>query len=305
MLTQKNFAPNMLVVALSMAVPMLVQAEPVSVYGKINLTAQQADEGQGSFSELKSNASRFGVKGDYALDGGLTLIYQLEWEVDPSDDAEKNIKSRDQFLGLAGAFGTLKVGRNDSALKLSQGKTDLFNDYEADLKALWKGENRLNNSVVYQTPQFQGFSVLVSHVMEETPDGVDGQSVALLYGDESLKTSAWFASLAMDNDINGYDNRRATAQTKVLAAKVALGVQQQEDIKTAKKADGWYSSLAYPLGKYELKAQFQTLEDDQGLSLGADYKLGDNTKVFAWYSSFDFETKVDSDYVAIGVEHRF
>jgi predicted porin len=305
MLTQKNFAPKMLVVALSLAVPTLVQAEAVSVYGKINLTAQQADEGKGSFSELKSNASRFGVKGDYALDGGLSLIYQLEWEVDPSDDADKNIKSRDQFLGLAGAFGTLKVGRNDSAMKLSQGKTDLFNDYEADIKALWKGENRLNNSVVYQTPQYQGFSVLVSHVMEESPDGVDGQSVALLYGDESLKKSAWFASLAMDNDINGYDNRRATAQTKVAGAKVALGIQQQEEIKTAQKADGWYSSLAYPLGSYELKAQFQTLEDDQGLSLGADYKLGDNTKVFAWYSSFDFETKVDSDYLAIGVEHRF
>ncbi len=305
MLTQKTFAPNMLVVALSLAVPMLAQAEPVSVYGKINLTAQQSDEGKGNFSELKSNASRFGVKGDYALEGGLSLIYQLEWEVDPSDDADKNIKSRDQFLGLAGAFGTLKVGRNDSALKLSQGKTDLFNDYEADLKVLWKGENRLNNSVVYQTPQFQGFSLLINHVMEETPDGVDGQSVALLYGDENLKKSAWFASLAMDNDINGFDNRRATVQTKVAGTKVAFGIQQQEDIKTAIKADGWYSSLAYPVGSYELKAQFQTLEDDQGVSVGADYKLGDNTKVFAWYSSFDFDAKVDSNYVAIGLEHRF
>lgn len=305
MVIRHTFAPKTLAVALVITLPALVQAEPITLYGKVNLTAQQVDEGEGSFSELKSNASRFGVKGDYALDGGLSLIYQLEWEVDPADDAEKNLKSRDQYIGLTGRFGTIKAGRNDSALKLSQGKTDLFNDYEADLKVLWKGENRLNNSVVYQTPQFQGFSLLINHVMAEAADGVDGQSVALLYGDENLKTSTWFASLALDNDINGYDNRRATVQTKVAGAKVAVGLQQQEVVLSGKQADGWYSSLAYPLGKYELKTQFQTLEDDQGLSFGVDYKLGDQTKVFAWYSSFDFDVKVDSDYLAIGVEHRF
>lgn len=305
MVIRHTFAVKTLVVAFVATFPALVQAEPITLYGKVNLTAQSVDEGEGSFSELKSNASRFGVKGDYALDGGLTLIYQLEWEVDPADDAEKNLKSRDQYLGLTGSFGTLKVGRNDSALKLSQGKTDLFNDYEADLKVLWKGENRLNNSVVYQTPQFQGFSLLINHVMAEAADGVDGQSVALLYGDENLKTSSWFASLALDNDINGYDNRRATVQTKLFGAKVAVGWQQQEVVLSGKQVDGWYSSLAYPLGKYELKTQFQTLEDDQGLSLGVDYKLAENTKVFAWYSSFDFDAKVDSDYLAIGIEHRF
>jgi predicted porin len=229
----------------------------------------------------------------------------LEWEVDPADDAEKNLKSRDQYIGLTGRFGTLKAGRNDSALKLAQGKTDLFNDYEADLKVLWKGENRLNNAVVYQTPQFQGLSLLINHVMAESADGVDGQSVALLYGDENLKTSTWFASLALDSDINGYDNRRATVQTKLAGAKVAVGLQQQEVVLSGKQADGWYSSLAYPLGKYELKTQFQTLDDEQGLSFGLDYKLGEQTKVFAWYSSFDFDSKVDSDYLAIGVEHRF
>lgn len=305
MLIRHPFAPKTLAAVLLVTFPSLLQAEPVTLYGKINLTAQQADEGEGSFSELKSNASRFGVKGNYRLEGDISLIYQLEWEVDLADDAEKNLKSRDQFIGLTGRFGTLKAGRNDSALKLSQGKTDLFNDYEADLKALWKGENRLNNSVVYQTPQFQGFSLLLNHVMPEAADGVDGQSVALLYGDENLKSAAWFASLALDNDINGYDNRRATVQTKLATAKVAVGLQQQETVLSGKKADGWYSSLAYTLGNYELKTQFQTLEDDQGLSVGLDYKLGDNSKVVAWYSNFDFDVKVDSDFLAIGFEHRF
>lgn len=303
---KNTFVKNTLLLALLSGLSLPLQADPLTVYGKINVTAQNSDEGEGSFSELKSNASRFGLKGDYALDGELTLVYQLEWEVDPSDEAnEKNIKARDQFIGIKGSFGTIKAGRNDTALKLSQGKLDLFNDYEADIKTLWRGENRMSNSLAYVSPSFNGFSVQVSHVMEDSAKGQDGQSVALMYGDDGLKDSAIFASIAMDNDISGYDTSRAFVQTKLAGFKLGAGVQQQEPMAGGAKDDGWLANVAYPIEKYELKAQFQTLEEHEGYSLGADYKLGKDTKLFAWYSSFDFDNKADSDYLAIGLEHKF
>jgi predicted porin len=303
---KNTFAKKTLLLAMSLGLSLPLQADPLTVYGKINVTAQQSDEGEGSFSELKSNASRFGLKGDYALDGELTLVYQLEWEVDPSDEAnEKNIKARDQFIGIKGSFGTIKAGRNDTALKLSQGKMDLFNDYEADIKTLWRGENRMSNSLAYISPSFSGFSVLVSHVMEDSAKGLDGQSFALMYGDEGLKESSIYASIAMDNDISGYDTSRAFVQTKLTGFKLGAGVQQQEIIAGGKKEDGWLANVAYPRDKYEFKVQYQTLEEHDGYSLGADYKLGKDTKLFAWYSSFDFDNKVDSDYLAIGLEHKF
>jgi len=300
------FAKKTLLLAMLTTAALPLQADPLTVYGKINVSAQSSDEGAGSFSELKSNASRFGIKGDYALDGELTLVYQLEWEVDLTDEPnEKNIKGRDQFIGLKGSFGTLKAGRNDTALKLSQGKIDLFGDYEADIKTLWKGENRMNNSLAYVSPSFQGFSVLFSHIMEDSPQGKDGQSVALLYGDESLKESQVFASVALDNKVNGYDAVRFTGQVKVAGFKLGAGLQQQEAVSNGKKEDGWLANVAYPIDKYELKAQYQTLEEHHGFSLGADYKLGKDTKLFAWYTSFDFDEKVDADYLAIGIEHKF
>ena len=51
--------------------------ETVNLYGKLNLSIQATEEGDASFSELKSNASRLGVKGKYKLDTdyGLEAIY--------------------------------------------------------------------------------------------------------------------------------------------------------------------------------------------------------------------------------------
>lgn len=300
------FAKKAVVVAMLLGLVGVAQADPLTVYGKINVSAQSSDDGAGRFSELKSNASRFGVKGDYQLEDDLTLIYQLEWEVDLTDEAnEKNIKGRDQFIGLTGSFGTIKAGRNDTALKLSQGKMDLFNDYEADIKTLWKGENRMNNSLVYITPKFAGFSLLVTHIMEDSEKGQDGQSVALMYGDDSLKDSPIFASVSMDNDVNGYDSSRLFVQGKVASIKLGAGLQQQEVMTGGTKEDGYLLNAAYPLKKFELKAQYQTLEDHDGYSLGADYKIGKETKLFAWYSSFDFFNKADTDYLAVGIEHKF
>lgn len=300
------FAKTFLSIALALSCVATAQAKDWEIYGKINVSAQQSDEGEGSFGELKSNASRLGIQGDYALEDGLNLIYQLEWEVDPSDEAnEKNIKSRNQFIGLQGVFGTVTAGRHDTALKMSQGKVDLFSDYEADIKTLWKGENRMSDSIAYSSPSFAGFKFMLSHVMEDEADAKSAQSYAVIYGDESLKESNWYASVALDSEMNGYDATRATVQVKVAAFKLGAMLQQQEDVISGKKSDGYLANIAYPLDQWELKTQFQTLEDDQGISAGADYKLGKNTKLFGWYSSFDFNTKVDSDYVAVGIEHKF
>ncbi|MFT4995406.1 MAG: putative porin, partial [Paraglaciecola sp.] len=100
-------------------------ADPVTLYGKANVSAQAADEGQGDFTELKSNASRVGVKGEVKLDNNIEVLYLLEWQVDLADNSgSDNIKSRNQYVGLKGNFGTVLVGRNDTVLKKSQGKID-------------------------------------------------------------------------------------------------------------------------------------------------------------------------------------
>jgi len=88
--------------------------------------------------------------------------------------------------------------------------------------------------------------------------------------------------------------------------KLGAMLHRQEDIVSGLEQDGWLASAAYPIGKTELKAQYQTLEDDDALSLGIDYKAGKNTTLFAWYSSFNLDTpEPDRDYLAVGIKHKF
>ena len=90
------------------------------VYGKINIAA---DDGNGT-DDYVNNASRLGVKGFLDLKNGLTGIYQVEYEIDPTDGKAQDeetvtlatgetvvtksamvAKQRNSFVGLKGNWG--------------------------------------------------------------------------------------------------------------------------------------------------------------------------------------------------------
>ena len=54
--------------------------------------------------------------------------------------------------GIKGSFGTVWAGKHDTPTKLAQGKIDLFNDLEGDIKNTFEGENRVSNIVAYSSP---------------------------------------------------------------------------------------------------------------------------------------------------------
>ena len=277
----------------------------VTVYGKVNVSVQSSDDGEESITELKSNASRFGFKGAEKLDGGLTLVYKYEMQVDVTDESgEKNIKSRNQYVGLKGNFGEVLLGRNDTVFKQSQGKFDLFSDYEADIKNLWKGENRMSDSITYKTPKFNGVQFGISYILDEENDDA-ATSFSAVYGDKELKKGKYYAAIAVDSEVKGYDATRVTFGTKVSGVKLGAMYQTQESVEDGTEKTGFLVNAQYKLGKNNLKAQYQTLEDDSGLTLGVDHKLGKSTKAFAFYSSFNFDAAEDESYLGLGLEHKF
>ncbi|MFT5757547.1 MAG: putative porin [Alteromonadaceae bacterium] len=287
-------------------------AANVDIYGKANVSVQSSDDGKGSYSEIKSNASRIGFKGNYALDNDLEVIFKAEFQVDIDGDSEKgkSITDRNQYLGLRGNFGEVLIGINDTVLKQSQGKVDLFNDLNADIKNLWKGENRLSDNITYKTPTMSGFQLGVTYIAEDSIDGEDAFSVAATFGDAKLKKSKIFASIAMDSEVAGYDVKRGTVQGKVAGFTLGLIVQTQEKIDGSAEMDGYMASIKYVMNKITLKGQYQMADfkdsaDKSGVSIGADYKLGETTKLYSFYTNFDIKDSPDKEYLGIGLEYKF
>lgn len=282
----------------------------VDVYGKANVSVQFSDDGEGSFSEIQSNASRIGFKGSENISAGLEAIYKFEFQVNVSDDSKDTVTSRNQYVGLKGGFGQLVIGRNDTALKQSQGKLDLFDNLEGDIKNLFKGENRLSDTLTYSSKDLSGFKVLATYVAEKDSEGDSGYSLALTYGDAGLKNSNVYASIAADSEVNGYDVVRATVQGKVADFKLGAMYHSQEKVDGSGDADGYLVNAAYTLDSNTFKVQYQVMDFDAGdkksaISAGVDHSFSKNTTLFVFYTNFDMDSNVDQDYLGVGMEYKF
>jgi predicted porin len=285
----------------------------ITPYGKINITLQQTDDGLDGM-ELKSNASRFGFKGKAKLSDSLKAIYQLEWEVDVADKSkgsEDNIKARNQFVGLAGNFGELIAGRSDTPLKKAQGKVDLFNDLEADIKHIFEGEVRANNLVQYTTPKFAGgFKVKVASTTAGTGSETNSEdfgsatSFAIEYATDNL-----FVALAQDSDVAASDTKTTRVTTQYKLDNWSFGAIYSEFDNGSFDEEGLLVSVAYHSGNHTFK--FQTGESDEKVfdakqvSLGYDYKLGKSTKMFLFHTSYEDQTGADNSWLGFGIEQKF
>ncbi len=287
-------------------------AADVDVYGRADVSVQSSDAGEGSFTEVKSNASRIGLKGTHKLNDDLEVVYKAEFQVDLDGDSAKgdSITDRSQYVGLKGGFGEVLLGKNDTMLKQSQGKVDLFSDLNGDIKSLWKGENRMADTISYKSPKFSDISVGVTYIAEDEVDAEDGVSVAVFYGDKKLKKSKVYASIAVDSEVKGYDTTRATVQGKVSGVTLGAIYHTQEKVDGSAEMDGFMVSAKYKIEKVTLKGQYQTADYDggdsqSGVTVGADYSLAKSTKLYAFYTSFDMDTGADEDYLAAGIQYKF
>ncbi len=305
-----KYSYNKIAVALLSSLSLSAFAADVEVYGKANLSLQSSDEGAGSFTEIKSNASRIGLKGSHELGEGLTVVYQAEFQVDLDGDSDDNITARNQYVGLVGSFGEILLGKNDTMVKQSQGKIDLFSDLNGDIKNLWKGENRMADTLSYKSPKFNNFQVGVTYIAEDAVDADNGVSLAVFYGDAKLKKTKVFASVAMDSDVKGYDITRASVQGKVAGVVLGAMVQTQEKVDGSGEMDGYMVSAKYKMDKVTFKGQYQAADfkdgdDKSGITIGADYSLAQSTKLYTFYSSFDMDSEADEDYLGVGIEYNF
>lgn len=291
-----------------------VNAETIEIpaptfYGKMNVTqAFIQQEDAGSYSELNSNASRLGVKGNFELNEAITAFYQAEFQIDVDGDSDETFGQRNTFLGAKGSFGKVQAGVFDSALKASQKKVDQFNDLKADIKNyVTNSDNRVKNVVRYQSPSLAGIVLTFDHINSEDETVANSQSMSAAFTQDMV-----YVAVAHDIGVEGagIDVTRVVGQLN-LDGGIQLGALWETEDDNGESNDGMMVSAAVKAAsKVKLKAQYASSDIKQEgasqITLGADYKLANNAKVFGYVS--DSETDADSSGMqvfAVGAEYKF
>lgn len=337
-----------LAVAATVALPMVAEAAP-KVYGRLDLTVQKNDAENpltGATTEdrivLQDNNSRIGVKGEDELTATLSAVYGIEWGVSGDGNAT-DLSQRNRFVGLKGGFGTVKLGKYDTYLKLAQGKVDQFNDTVADMGSIVAGETRTNNVIGYESPKIaEALTINVMAVPGEQQgttgnddyNGLaDGVSASVVYDNSD---AGLYLALAYDKEMLGNlvmvdantpggdrrDTLRAVASYKIADLTLGALYQTSEAVNDPAPAAGtpeeetaMLIGAAYKISDVTLKAQYIMGEDDADTNaeertqwtVGADYNLTSKTKVYGFYNSYEQENSSDTEKtnLALGIQHNF
>ena len=295
------------------------------VYGKLNISVNNdssditSNTDNSSDIDLISNASRLGFKGQVDMKNGLTGIYQIEYQVDITNDntKSKTFDQRNSFVGLKGNFGTFKLGTHDTPLKLAQLKADLFNDLKGDIKNTTDGENRIGSFFGYDSPVFGGGVSISLSLGKGKDDGIntdlDGEfgnniSVSLKYDIDVIK----FVLATENNSIKGFDHNRLGMM--IPAGPVTIGLihtTTESSIGNSVDYDATTVSIAGKVadGKGKIKFQYGTSDKSEGLtqtSIGYDHKLFKKFKIFTYVTRRSQDAAGEDDsHVGLGIEYKF
>ena len=227
---------SVLVIAVSAALAAGSAQAAVEVYGKLHLSLDQTDNGNtydgdtnaaaaNAGTKAKSlyvstNASVLGFKASEDLEGGMKALAVIEVQIE-ADNQTKTIPftEREVYAGLGGGFGTARIGKIDTPMKLLGGVADLFRDQVGDNRNLTSkasGLGLVTNSPLHNTTgypsytysatsQKPGWEVRASNALAYTTPDMAGFTVSVLYQPDEGRQDSSMKDIAgrFTSDIGG------------------------------------------------------------------------------------------------------
>lgn len=285
----KTFTQSATLVAiLSALTTPVIAAEMPTVFGKAHISFGSVSEDAGtetSSTAVSSHASRIGVKGSIDTESGNEVVYRFVWEVDMTDNAKAsndNIKSREQYVGLKGNWGQVRVGRDDSPYKLAGKKNvEHLSDTWADFNNIIdKGQDTRNDdSIAYWS---------------NIGPGTLGIAYAAGDDDAAAENAGKNMSIAYDIKIDKFGFAVATQTIE----------QSPSNDETGMKV-----AVGYKLGGTQLGLMYETVEDDLTLEdkntyVSVKQKLNDTNSLVVAYGIKDQGLVNDATMTAVSFQHK-
>jgi len=279
----------------------------VSLYGILDANVQVLN-GASTVTRVQSGGlqgSRFGVRGTEDLGGGLRAFFTLESGInlDEGTNGQNAFWGRQAFVGLNTPYGQVSLGRQyGSIYNLSSDFSQFSNtSYGASTAVIGGfggyepvrgsdasgaangGPARLNNSIKYETPDYQGFKAGALVGLGEVSGGTNETRVVDVYGRYTK---------------NGVDAMLSYVGDK----KASLGL----DVQTVSAAAAYSFGGAYRVlgGVISVDDRGVNNLDGTGYWIGGDYRVGAHTFKTQYVES-KLEHGADGKTQALGVGYQY
>ena len=275
----------------------------VTIYGVADAYVGIGKHGENDFRGVGSGAlsgSRVGFRGTEDLGNGLKAVFVLEqgFNIDTGEEMGSGYQ-RQALVGLAGAFGTVALGRqyapgyffnHDGLAGAAIGPQSILSAY-AGMSITPNSGARWNNSVTY-TGSFSGLTARAIYSAKDIENG-NG------YANDTTK----FISPSSD-DAYGLGLEYANGPLKVSG--VYQVVKFADTITTpndGKKQKEWGVGAGYDFGVVALNASYQSADDLGGFknndadlwAVGLGVPVGAAGNIHLSYGQIKFDIPGDSD----------
>lgn len=295
----------------------------VAIYGVLDIGLIK---NSGSTLQVgKGDFNRLGFKGTEDLGNGLKAFFKLESRFQPDTGTTEANGQRPLFqgrsvVGLAGDFGSLKVGRDLTAVQDPASDFDPFGfqtvgtldavtgNYMSDTSTASSG-NRFSNAVFYSTPVIGGFQVNISVASKEPLNGVpvvksNPYSVATIYTQGPLVAMIGYERATNQDTFTVLNGAYRVGSVNLLASTSRYHrVNGFDDTNALIGADIAVATGAVKVGYGQIKPEKGGTS--RQFSLGYWHTLSKRTLLYTDVSDRKTAGGSNSTAVDLGIHHTF
>jgi predicted porin len=329
----KKLLPAMVGVAL--AGGMSAAAADVSVFGHLDTAIVNYDNGGSGPGSDDTNfvctTCSVGFKGSEDLGNGLKAIFKLDFEFDTINrNSNGSITDRDQWVGLAGGFGKVRIGSISTVYKSHGAMIDPL--YRTALQGRTHGlqsslhsgageeiEGRADNTVRWDSVDFNGVQVGAHYTLDS--DETDGED------DNPYGIGASYSNGGILGFVDYVTTDGSVATTNDESAWKIGGMYSMNDFAVmAQYEDGesnnaestqWHVGGSYTMGNNKIYAAYGNSEDENAAgttiadvdawTIALIHSMSKRTSAYVGYNNQedDLTGGIDRDEFALGVKHKF
>ena len=302
----------------------------VTVYGRLNMTAERFTANKTTTYLLNNNASRIGFKGVEDMGGGLKASFLIESGLSPDTGAASGtFWGRESWVGLEGGFGKVRLGNMGptNAYFTTADYISMHNhDTGTSEDKIYLYPGRATNMIAYTSPNMGGLVVDAQLGLSENSQF--GRTYVLTGNYDAGPLHIGASYLQAGAGISGnVKSKEYGVRALYELGDLTFGayyIRNDGAYGRNTKRNAYRGSVMYAMGPGELHANFgyadgvknNGINDDEvkQYTFGYNYNLSKRTKAYTYYTRVDDpkgvvsgNTGVAKSYgtFALGVRHNF